>query len=562
VELVTKIGSAFLKNYDVEVAVQKSAADVLAAEAVEARRRESERNQRISTYLSECLYPINCDISFLQPEHFDETDLRLALSWLEADDQVFLYGAYDRAGIPGLLLEADNSRRLKQELSRVLTARIAENVASVWLQHNGYSTEDVSVQQLEYADAEARLPGRDAAWHTFDIRAFRQQSETTSRSAMSTHHDSQSVAQIDVKCARRVLGSSSVYTREYVKTFKLFAGDEVLIVGVQAPYLWPNKILPEVDTSEPLKTRFVVRGWTGVRRLRELAQFFGNVETVRLEQSSKGDPTRRLAPWLYEAPARLYGPEKALEMIGDAHDRKSDFPSASGLTNLQACVLSKISRVTLVENTEKSLAGWQDEFFSVVREAVNQLGQTLPVLYLSILRHFVIMVKRGAAGLSSPEYSPALYRELLWVHSSEQERREFVRSQGAKPGDDPKFEHFPFGVWDPHLVVSALISALDILWSFARAEIVKFNEFSMSGRGILRAREAPMVPWKTVLSYCGNPQKVDRPCCHFPLLIGSHEHCAHGFLICTEENCGYCCSACHQSRKSEGPGSALLEDVD
>lgn len=304
------------------------------------------------------------------------------------------------------------------------------------------------------------------------------------------------------------------------------AGAQVAIAGMRSPAVDPRVLFGVGGDERGRDAQYL--GQTDASALGALRAEFGS-EWLSLEFSRRprrGESEPPPAPeeekdlylphWVFDLPRGVYtGRDRALARItpdlfadrwfwGDAHKHPLAFALMAGLDVTRTPPLAR-------------LEGWKRNLFRTLLDRRTRLarapgaGLSLPVLYRSVLQHFLQTTSRRVP----VDFSPFGYREILFFDGS-----------GLS-------EFWPAGVFDPARTLGGLITALQHLWRRSTT-LAGLRLFRLSGRGILEGRADPGDAWRTLVAYCGN--------CRFePLVLGSHAPCANCHkLICKE--CGFCSS--------------------
>jgi hypothetical protein len=454
------------------VPIEQAARELDDPEAVEKlrRRMEAERMRdplrwRINEQLNVLLDNQIATATSIQPGAPDENDTNLAMEW--------------RNGWP----DATNSVE-----AMMLSARMAERAVAAYYEGCGHSVEDVALQQLTNPSE------RD--WKRYDIRVGNKC--------------------LDVKNARRSEQNRNSYVSHCVPRFKLDRfGKEIQIAGALSDW----------------KTRAeIVAGGSLVR-------FLGTVTASRIDelrgmlaQGPLGFSVRSvhspsfLPSWIFDYSAEDYGAwPKALEELGQCCHS----------TDLKASHLETISLPALiaagVQDFDAHLPAnsWQRLFAETLRQRHQQYGRSLPVLFLTLLEHFVGMLSGNAPDC----YEPACYSHLIFP---------------------PKGKSiYPLYLFDPEHAVASLIKSLSTLWLHRNEALREIQYFTLRELNILSGKKKEDSPYLTLLAYCGGwieSGGTSKPCGKIPLVYGECDSCRECFrLVCP--NCGFCRSDCTERAK-------------
>lgn len=149
---------------------------------------------------------------------------------------------------------------------------------------------------------------------------------------------------------------------------------------------------------------------------------------------------------------------------------------------------------------------------------------SLPVLYLTVLQHFLFtLADRHPGDLADSEsplvrFDPAKYRSFLYIENA--------------------LEH-PLGIYDPLKTVASLITSLCALARHNPRELLRFRLFKFKQTGVLTARRNWDDQEITLMfPYCGGEK-----CGREGLVLGaahtrSCQQCGH--LICPNPWCHFC----------------------
>ena len=454
----------------------------------------------------------------LAPRHVQRAVLRRYFArFLDALEHLFAHNK-DRSGDwPAELVYSEietedrelasiwSSRTLDEHiLARMISARAAEKVAKWFYLHLGFDVLDVAVHQLS---------GKSAAWKTHDILV------------------DWSLA-IDVKNARMPVNNKAFYVEHTVPRFKRDrTGADVTIAGVVSPYLSMRYLNnPEDIKFEVIDVRYL--GETSYDRISQTCSQFADATFVIADPGDGGF----LPPWHFDFPTEWY----------DEFDRTSDlvrhcqmpsetelhiiYNEAGAIFPLPVCIASGIP---LPEWLLDSMPVWKREF--VVRlQSFCKPRPRLAQIFFAVLVDFLGKLKIQVADVYRPvDYFSALYHDVE---------------------EDVRASRRPLGIEDPLETVRTLIESLGKLWTKRdNINLDRFNEFRLSGGGILQGRENRQDSWQTILSYCGGWIEGKGRCGNAPLILGVEEQCDRCHrLICYQ--CGYCSDPCDKVRRSNAAG--------
>jgi cold shock CspA family protein len=387
-----------------------------------------------------------------------------------------------------------NGRTDAFEKAKMLSARGAEKLVLAYYSALGRTVEDVSIQQVKYNGNE---------WKLGDIRIDEK-------------------ILVDVKNARSAVNSRT-YSEFCVPKFKSNRGLNIDIVAVLSPYLQLNYMSGENHIYFSVVNPQILGSFNAkCLKLIESA-FAGNC--LELDFSRIEEAGNFLAPWLFDYDHYFYEQRNSLlkqfaELTEDCIPKPEDM---SFLGN-NAYPLFLASSQSFPPQWCAELANWQIEFSKLLLELpVKPI--TLPFLFLSLLQHFLSMLRDEQNG-----YEPVLYSSMLFASLDPRKRR-------------------PLGIYDPLAIINSFISTLQILWANRNtAEISGFTRFKFNGHGLLLGKRSPQDKcWTTLLAYCGGRIEHKGKCGYEPLVIGRESNCHNcGKLICPKENCGFCSQGCER----------------
>jgi hypothetical protein len=398
------------------------------------------------------------------------------------------YGASEFIPRKQLVAEKENYRGL----ARMLSARAAEKAVIHFFERmlTG-EIKDVSISQLNESVFQQD-------WKKYDISA-------------------NGIA-YDVKNSRQARLNPSSYVEHCVPQFKQQRGQGVKIIGTLSPYLRTNQVLDHENISFSTGKSVKVLGYVERPFLDRLAKHF-TTDTFKLKFSHPYQDGTFLSPWVFDYPVSYYtkrdeGLRRIIETVSIedwAETRYSPVP-----------VYLALGLEPPAEWQQKMNYTWQVAFLQRMLTAYRKFGLTLPAVFLTVLTHFVDTV---TSGKTAGDYSPAEYRKLLFSNSSL---------------SSPLFVH------DPLRTVDSLIANLCVLWEAKSCRIHDYSSFRLVSAGILRGSLASH-PAKehTLVAYCGGKINEHVPCGNVPLVLGEHEPCECGMLICDE--CGYCSKGCRHN---------------
>ena len=380
----------------------------------------------------------------------------------------------------------EDSSKEGRQLSRLLSARLAEKVAMDFYQNCGKTVEDISITQI-YENSQSD-------WQDYDLNV--------------------DGFPIDVKNSRTSRNSKDRYTRYCIPTFKRNRKNQgVTISGVFSPYL------PLSALRKPTDNTILFLGQITREKRQALEREFND-----LVDFEGADPKIHyfLPPWVFDYPKYVYTErDEALRELKDF----SNFAFLKGSTfkfNLiPVAIAAGIDLTEILDN--QALDQWEWHFLNQLHNRIEKYGLSLPFLFLTILEHFLNMV--AAAPQTVPDFKPDKYRQFLF--------REELLTDCDKP----------LGIYDPLKTVDALIKVLNILQTAEGRLIRKFRTFRLQSFNILQGKSNPYESsWTTLIAYCGGKLPDKSYCGKNPLILGESKLCECRRLICPE--CDFCCPTC------------------
>lgn len=429
----------------------------------------------IISQFDESEYPFSESLSFSWKELYklDDLDQHLVKNWCSG--------------------QAKDSFKLAQMIS----ARGAEKLVGKFYNTLGHSVEDTSAHQVTQ---------QSNTWLKGDVRL-----------------DSEIL--LDVKNARNSVNSNA-YSEFCVPTFKQQRGNDVLITAVLSDYLqqeyMDGKKEPKFYVMNPL-----ILGEFDKRTLIRLEEVFNdNILSINISRDS--DPKAYLPPWLFDYNARFYVKQREI-MSAFLQLKNSDIPEWEDIltVGIRPFPLFIASQRSLAQKWIERLPKWKIDFInSLINLPVTHIS--LPYLFLTLLKHFLVMLSH-----KEPNYSPQQYQEVLYTSSS---------------------NYQPLKLYDPLNTIKDFCDTLQILWDYRQtANLTSFNIFKFTGKGLLQGKKYQNDQvWTTILAYCGGWVEKKGKCGYRPLVIGKDKNCSTcGRLICPKENCQYCSDNCqeHGERK-------------
>jgi len=339
----------------------------------EYRELQSEHTRRLwepISVLSDRIFNANINSRFPQPI-LDEQDIKLAIIWSdkkipEIESQQTLFAEYGNDWF----------------IARSLSARSAEKAAMKFYLMHGFEVEDISIHQV--------TKNGSLAWVNYDLTAGGNP--------------------VDVKNSRRSQHSPNNYTEHCVPRFKLDRKDEpVKICGVFSPYLRVNEMLYFTTKHSNL----LILGETSLSDQIVLKSEFEEEGLLQIDLHKKAeDPKYFLPPWLFNYPKWAYGnieirPEEKEVVIPSA-----TICSHASVNPVPLCLIAGIDLRKFWH--ENDFLPWQWEFFQDLSSRFKRCGRSLPILFLSILKHFLLMVTSAP---QSEGYNPIKYRRFIFYNN-------------------------------------------------------------------------------------------------------------------------------------------------
>ncbi len=384
-------------------------------------------------------------------------------------------------------------RNQEAEEAKMISARGAEKLVQKFYTALGYQVEDIAAHQIT-------KQRRD--WELGDIKLGNGDL-------------------IDVKNARTDLNSNS-YSEFCVPKFKQTRfGENVRICAVLSPYLQKqyitggNKVYFGVDNPQVL-------GIVDSQYLAKIASYFCNDDSeIRISILRDLAPKSYLPHWLFDYDDKFYC--KQLEVIEEFRCLQSgDIPNVEELKLLNEQTISLplfiASQRQLPQDWLKEIPKWQIEFIDfLINIPTKKLS--LPYLFLSILKHFLLMLSRNVS-----DYSPLTYLDILCV-DTDKER--------------------PLMLHDPLNTIKDFCETLNTLWhNRYNCNLTEFKYFKFSRTGILQGKKSELESsYTTLLAYCGGKveNKKYAKCGCYPLIFGKNETCSQcKGLVCHKEECQSC----------------------
>lgn len=400
--------------------------------------------------------------------NLDQNDWQLARQWISSENQ-----------------------NNQHTLARMLSARAAEKFAIKFYQSLGYRIEDVSLQQIS-------SNSRD--WCNYDLLL------------------NNSIS-VDIKNSRTDVNNKKGYSKFCVPRFKQNrSNNEVIIAGVLSPYLQFQYIeAPEKAgfTIPPL--RFM--GEIKKSELDIIEQHFSPYfHSIRIPKVS-GE--KYLPPWLFDYKTKAFYSYQKEAILQLKNLNSSDLPDWDEiqLLNINPIPLCIATKISLPRQWKSYLSNWQQSFISRFQKIPSE-RITLPYLFLTLLSHFLDMLR-----FNDDSFHPKKYNKLLYSE---------------------EYEFHPLGIYDPLNIIKEWCETLSILWDNRyQSRISEFKIFEFDGKGLLKGKRDNGDLLTTIIAYCGGSVDGKVQCGFTPLILGKHDYCPGcGKLICPK--CGHCNDTCPQ----------------
>lgn len=390
-------------------------------------------------------------------------------------------------------LPNSESTNIEYHKAKMLSARVAEKIAMKFYTSIEYKIRDISITQLT-------MESQD--WKSYDILL------------------DDKIA-IDVKNSRNSVSNQTRYVEYCVPHFKENRhGEQVIIVGVMSPYLALKYLKKPSDINFSVGP-IVYLGETTKHTIDKMSVKF-TTKNLQIRIDNK----HVLPPWIFEYPDRYYRRREYqinfLKSVIEKNDEKSKLllDELSKKMLIPIILTAKIGLQDLaVLGLINKLKKWEIDFYEKI---ISQEKLTMPVLFLSILSHFIEMVRS-----EDVFYSPIEYKKFLF----------FEEDQDSM---------FPLGIVDPLNIINSFIETLETVWNYKdRGEKLDFEVFRFQGLGLLKGKKYNSDRFETIIAYCGGFIKGKGKCGNSPLIIGIHKVCKIcGKLICNE--CNFCSENCQR----------------
>jgi hypothetical protein len=430
-------------------------------------------------------------------------DINLALCWCPQETRRIFSPALNlKAGqIPPL----PSALRSDYQLGLALSARTAEKAAAEFYRRHDFRVADVSATQLEAAADE---------WKLYDLSV-------------------EGRGPVDVKNSRRSKANPDNYVEHCVPKFKLDRESrDVIIFGVLSDYVHAHELL--ANSRMQTGPSILCLGETTQQAQNLLKMEFEEAGLLEINFSRLGQGARQfVSPWMFDYPDFIYQARSA--SLAELRSKEMPSPGMWEEAEVEAPLPLLIAAGIDPLPYCGRLLSWVKELCVELKGRVEKLGLSLPVVFLSLLKHFL---KRAPAGSSEArEFNPADYHKIIFY--------------GEERTD------LPLCIYDPLKTVHSLINSLTILWGAEHGLIRQFRQFKLLGFNLLLGRTSPDEQWRTLIAYCGGWLNTNygrgRKCGRTPLVLGQAMGCqCCGKLICPD--CNYCSEHCTRVGEYGGQG--------
>lgn len=405
-------------------------------------------------------------------------DVELCLTW--ADSRKNLY-KFDPEGFTGLLEKEIGAF----EASRLLSARISENMAHSYYSSIGRDVKDVSLEQCNQPNS--------GEWKFFDLDVG---------------------YPVDVKNARPTFNGGNRFTQHCVPRFKTtrLTSEDVKIFGVVSAYVASPKA-----TSEGSYDTFVL-GEVSKSEIQNLKQWihrrFGSILNIE----GLWDPGR-IPGWLYEYPQEHYHEFEDAKVMIDEYLQKQFDQKIKREVKPWLAVLSSMDPSPYMEYFSPNVVTMVQDLRSLF--AHSGLNKRSLCMYL------MGVTLEGVL-------NPALGRNAIDTFNT-------VINIPAYGGDSESSVYL--GLCDPLEYVASFINLMKLLPAELDRSSNDIVGFRVKHPEILQAKFKDGTV-KPVIAYCGGWSLRNNVQCGFsPLVIGQHPYCREcGKLICSL--CRFCNETC------------------
>lgn len=376
-----------------------------------------------------------------------------------------------------------NTEDVDYHMARMLSARAGEKVAARFYQSLGFEVKDISLTQLNDSDD----------WKSHDLLLDNGKA-------------------IDVKNARTPVNNEDYYVKHCVPRFKENrAGNDVYIAGVLSPY-WKREYLEDPSSRNRSSRPITFLGETSQEIFNDLVKKYSRGNRLEIANENNTIP-----PWVFNYPIKFYEDyillRKAIYYKSVKEIPEKYWKRFNPIPTFLA------AGIDLPKKWSTKLPEWQVEVYKTLLRASEDKIIPLPDIFLTILTHFLEMVR----SVDVNGYSPSCYKRLLYT----QEKWKY-----------------PAGTLDPLQIVQSLIETLETLWQ--NKETIAFEEYKsyrLCCHGILQGVRRKDGKRITLIAYCGGWIPKKGKCGNFPLVKGKEKTCHEcGKLICNK--CDFCSENC------------------
>lgn len=391
---------------------------------------------------------------------------------------------------------------------RLLSARSAEKVAVSFYRSYCKTVEDISITQVRHDDNEQK-------WCSHDLLV--------------------DGAKVDVKNTR---SSGAGWFSGFKIQNKYERADyrDTCILGVLSPLRSNdggdgNNTIQVLGETSPAARHALEEVFGDDKDIINISGFFGGMGY----REFRG---RSFSPWLLDYPGYVYRVrDERLQALRDFYtSHKLELAPVlreamdsleygrNGTEIMSACLASGIMSDLLKQHPDLNKS-WTGDFLTILAKRISQHGLSMPVLFLTLLIHFLRMVRKPGAGFRPVDYERYLFYE-------------------------PDRYDNPLGIHDPLVIISLLLNVLQTLWDSPDSDLGGFTSFELRSGAVLRGRCGNEDDWTTLLAYCGE-------CKNSPLVLGENDTCDKcGKLICEARErdggvslCFYCDPGCNSLRE-------------
>jgi len=359
------------------------------------------------------------------------------------------------------------------EEERLLSARLAEKAVASFFRSQGKRVEDISITQIDNSN--------NGDWEYYDLNICNKP--------------------VDVKNARRCEKQYQRYVNFCIPSFKRRRKSDVQIAGVLSCYD------PICDLQNGNGSPVLFLGTTSKKKHDNLQKEFSESNLLKIDFQTGFDNYKKFLPfWIFDYPDYMYKLRKeSLNIL-----KTIPIPNLSLYNEKNINPIPAFIAAGLKHNYD--LSSTLLEFEKILRQNISKNGFSLPIIFLSVLHHFLYVL----ASDYTDNYDPYQYNKLIF--STNDKTR-------------------PLFIYDPLETINELIQCLSILWEERTDGLKNYKYFKLQGFHILLG-STDNKTWVTLLAYCGE-------CGKSPLIFGRHENCPSCYnhkLICPK--CDFCSINC------------------